>query len=814
METAVKTNNWKISFDEAKDLFGYTGGRKTFNTCCPVHDDRDPSLTISEGDEGQALFFCHSSGCPGNQKEATEFMKEIRKYFRGDSVNIRKTVKRTTSELLPLTIEELAEEKGLTVDYLKKIGVYQSVWRENNQQVTCVNALYFLENGDIGGKKLVRMNQEIKREGREKQTTKAIRRLGSDDLIPYGLNKLNQAREIGHLLIVEGESDCWTLWQHDDFPSIGLPGSGQAKLLKAEYVDGINSIYAIDEKGSAGRGFIRGIQNQLQKIRWKGHLYILSMPDECKDPNDLHLKLKDKNQFVVKMVELIGEAKTYEEWEVVASEMEAKEIVAATVEAKATKYIQDNNIVDAKEIQKVLASAATEAATAKIAVGENQSIGNVISIDEKRENKKSEGKSETKWLYQLDTTTKGTIKNTSNNLDLILKNDDNLKGRFAYNLFTHMEEIIKDVPWARQIQSNGAMTDADDAGLKIYLSRKYGIEASDRMIASVLKQNVLLHKHHPVKDYLEKLKWDGVPRLDKIIIDCFGAADTELNRMQTRLSLVGAVARVFDPGCKFDYVLTLKGAQGAGKSSFFRKLAIKDDWFTDGIKEIKGKETKEMILGKWIIEFGEMSVSKKSDQETLKQFITAQYDEFRAAYARRTSSYPRQCIFVASTNNDEPLKDDTGNRRWWIIDVSKSWSNLEQPFDENQIWAEAVHQYNQMKQKNQPLMLPPQLEETAKKIQYENTYLGEYQAEIVYVLNELGYYKKWDGSQIKVDETCAKHVWLEILGNPENEYNQYKGKQITQILKNLKGWEYVGQIPFKGDSEKVYGRQRVYRRTK
>jgi len=414
------------------------------------------------------------------------------------------------------------------------------------------------------------------------------------------------------------------------------------------------------------------------------------------------------------------------------------------------------------------------------------------------------------WQEQLEKTDKGKNYSNAFNALWILRNDKKLKGKFAFNLLSQRAEIVGEVPWERT-GSDKIITDHDDSCLRNYLSVYYDIKSKD-IIYDSLNQIVMDHKYHPIQDYLNSVRgiWDGKSRLDTLLIDFFDAEDTELNRWQTRLALVGAVKRIFQPGCKFDYVLTLKGEQGVGKSTFLQKLAVMEEWFSDSLDDIRGKDAKEQIQGKWIIELGEMAAVGKADQKRTKQFISSEYDEFRAAYGRRTARYPRQCIFVASTNDELPLKDDTGGRRWWIVDVKSRWFDKDISLEIDQIWAEAVCIYDLMEQDGKPLKLPNHLENEVRRVQSDNTDKGLYAAEIEFAL-ERGYIEKFGEHgckfKVRIDKTCAFHVWEEILGRYKHDLTKPAAREINAVLKNLEGWECIGRRQFGS-----YGKQTVYQR--
>ena len=402
------------------------------------------------------------------------------------------------------------------------------------------------------------------------------------------------------------------------------------------------------------------------------------------------------------------------------------------------------------------------------------------------------------WEHKLELTQQGNVANNIGNVLLILTNDEALKGQFGFNLFNNREEVIGETPWSR-IGKGSIMSDYDDACLANYLGVTYGID-NDRIIRNAMTQVVQQNQFHPVRDYLNGLQWDGKARLDTLLVEYFGVEDTELIRMMTRLAFVGAVARIYDPGCKFDHVLTFKGEQGYGKSSFLRLMAVKDEWFLDNLETVEGKDAKELLQGKWIIELAEMSAVSKKESNKVKQFITSQADEFRAAYARRKEVHKRQCVFFASTNDENPLKDETGGRRWWIVEVKKKWFEQSVKPEVDQIWAEAVHVYTQMVEQKIPLCLPPHLEAQAKIVQADNTDFGLYHGMIEQALDN-GYYLT-NGISIGVERkkhfeiTCAAHIWVEVLGNPLANMTTYNARQINSILKNHTNWQSVGRITF------------------
>ena len=203
--------------------------------------------------------------------------------------------------------------------------------------------------------------------------------------------------------------------------------------------------------------------------------------------------------------------------------------------------------------------------------------------------------------------------------------------------------------------------------------------------------------YHPVREYLDALVWDGKTRLDTLLSYFLGAEDNAYIRSAGRKWMIASIARIRDPGCKFDHMLILIGAQGVGKSQFFNRIARHQAWFSDSMSKFdNSKEAMEQLAGKWIIEIGELSVMKRSEVESIKTFLTKQDDSYRPSYGRRLETFPRQCVFGGTTNRDDFLQDATGNRRFWpvpITDTKRMWGELT-PEIVDQLWAEADAAYS------------------------------------------------------------------------------------------------------------------------
>lgn len=424
---------------------------------------------------------------------------------------------------------------------------------------------------------------------------------------------------------------------------------------------------------------------------------------------------------------------------------------------------------------------------------------------------------EADWRGKLKVTEKGTVAMTIENVAIILRHDPTLKDALALNEMDHTIQTRRALPWRKDA---GQWTDADDAALRYYLERTYGLSGKDKIFDAV---NVVAgeNAYHPVREYLDGCTWDGVPRVETLLVDYLGADDSRYTRAVTRKTLAAAVARIYKPGCKFDYMLTLQGRQGLGKSALIGRLG--GPWYSDTFGTMQGKEAYEQVLGVWLVEVGELAGMKRAEAETIKLFISKQADRFRPAYGRRMQEYPRQCIFVGTTNEPTFLRDATGNRRFWVVatpnDPAHSWTELT-PDVVRQVWAEAVEIYH----KGETLFLPPEIEAEAREVQAayeeENPRAGIV-AEYLDRLLPDGWEKldpymrrSWletDSVGVHRRTTVSTmEIWAEALGGNPDKLDRYAVKEIRDIMTTLPEWRNRGS---KRITCKPYGRQRYYERS-
>ena len=427
------------------------------------------------------------------------------------------------------------------------------------------------------------------------------------------------------------------------------------------------------------------------------------------------------------------------------------------------------------------------------------------------------------WLKQLKINpSSGQPQKTIDNVIIILENDPNLKGKIAYDEFANRGVVLGPLPWNNSTEKR-FWTDTDDSGLYHYMEKVYGI-SSESKINHALALVSYKHKFNEVKEYLESLKWDGVPRLDTLLHDYLGAEDNVYTRAVSRKSFTAAVARAMEPGVKYDYMPILVGPQGIGKSTFLRIMG--KNWFSDSLQTFEGKEASEMIQGVWINEIGELAGMSKAETNSIKQFLSRTEDIFREAYGKRTQAYPRRCVFFGTTNDSVFLRDHTGNRRFWPVKVGlvKPKKNVFEDLkhEVDQIYAEAFVRW----QLGEQLFLTGEAEEIAKIQQEEHRETSPKEGIIrefierpipidwdtksiserrLYWSNEFG---RSEIETVERDRICAVEIWVECFNTDIKYMKQADTREINAILSTLENWE-----PYRGRFG-PYGFQRGFRKVK
>ena len=431
------------------------------------------------------------------------------------------------------------------------------------------------------------------------------------------------------------------------------------------------------------------------------------------------------------------------------------------------------------------------------------------------------------WRDQLKYESRSTLlANSVWNEMLILNNDPDF-ANFAYNELARQVEVRGEIPWTRP-KGMKFWRDADTAHLKAILDIKYGVFSSRNHEVSFAKV-VDERSFHPIREWLDNLPgWDGIERIDTLLVDKLEADDIPYVRAATRKTLCAAVARIYRPGTKFDSVLVLDGEQGIGKSTLFKDL-VGEEYYSDtlSLTDMDDKSGAEKLQGFWVIEIGELSGMKKADIERVKAFISTSDDKYRPSYGRTVESHPRQCIIIGSVNGERGyLRDITGNRRFWVVKLrqkeqKKKWTITDE--ERQQIWAEAKHYWK----KGEKLYLDDGLIDQAREAQREAMEVDDRQGIVEEYLERLlpqnwdamDLYRRRDFLSSTDDPTQMKgtvkrefvsnvEIWCECFGKSKSELKPADSYSIAAIMVRVEGWERTNQnkkIP-------IYGRQRLYQR--
>lgn len=430
------------------------------------------------------------------------------------------------------------------------------------------------------------------------------------------------------------------------------------------------------------------------------------------------------------------------------------------------------------------------------------------------------------WTSKLKCSDKGVILPTRANYILILENDPAFKDTFGMDEFSRRIKVRKKVDWHYD-KTNDYFTDEDGSAIREIIESYYGLDNRTRFDdAFVVAANH--NSFHTVRDWLNSLVWDGVKRCDDLFIDYLGAEDNDYTKAVARKMLVAAVARVMKPGVKYDNMVVLEGPQGIGKSYILKKLG--GTWFSDSLSTMQGKEAYEQLRGIWIAEQAELATLRKNEIEAVKQFISKQVDTYRVAYGRTLTDFPRQCIFVGTTNESEFLRDRTGNRRFLPIKCGihkpkKSlWANtIKDEID--QIWAEAVTHFKH----GESIILEGELSEVAKVEQRARMESNPLEGLIMEFL-EKEVPKNWyridmqtrrefmhgNGFDIDMQDGFLRtrispiEIWCELLEGNIKHFNYANRREIDSILANLDGWKLYKGGKIKLSFGNGYGQQRTY----
>ena len=385
----------------------------------------------------------------------------------------------------------------------------------------------------------------------------------------------------------------------------------------------------------------------------------------------------------------------------------------------------------------------------------------------------------------LEVYQKGGVKNSIRNCVTVFQSDPKLKGSIARNLLTERVDIIKPLWWKR---TGSLLTDLDMDYLLLYLEESYGL-TNEKKVQSAIEIVANENCYHPIQAHLNSLKWDGEERIRYALHRFLGSEENEYNYEALRLFMMGAIKRVFEPGCKFENMLCLVGGQGAGKSTFFRFMAIKDEWFSDDLRNLDDENVYRKLQGHWIIEMSEMMATANAKSiEGIKSFLSRQKETYKGPYETHPADRLRQCVFAGTTNRQDFLpRDRTGNRRFLPVNVYPEKAEVHILADESssrayidQMWAEAMVIYRSGDYK---LSFTAELENSLRDRQ-QDFMQEDTQAGMIYAFLE----------DFTGDRVCSKLLYAEALGNTFNQPQSWETREICEIMNTgiangtIKGW--------------------------
>lgn len=401
----------------------------------------------------------------------------------------------------------------------------------------------------------------------------------------------------------------------------------------------------------------------------------------------------------------------------------------------------------------------------------------------------------------LARTEKGWVKQTIDNCMITFQGDPMLRGSIRKNELTGKIDIVKELGWKRK---NSSIVDTDIYQIQHYLENTYGL-TSEKNINKAMNIVASENGYHPIIQFLENLKWDGQERIDCLMPKYLGAEDNCYTREVMRLLMLASIHRIYEPGCKFEIMVCLVGGQGVGKSSFFRLLACRDDWFSDDLKRLDDDNVYRKLQGHWIIEMAEMIATVNARSiEDIKAFISRQKDNYKIPYETHPEDRPRQCVFVGTSNSMDFLPlDRSGNRRFAPILVHPE--NVEKHILEDeaearefilQTWAEAMELYRKSAHE-------------LKLTRESEAYLKELQQQFMPEDTKVGMIQAWLDTTTE-EYVCSIMIYREALHHETDEPKQWETREINSIMnESITGWKAIKSTHrFSGD----YGIQRGWKR--
>lgn len=349
------------------------------------------------------------------------------------------------------------------------------------------------------------------------------------------------------------------------------------------------------------------------------------------------------------------------------------------------------------------------------------------------------------------------------------------------NTFSRQPMLMRTIPGsARDLDKPRPLNDTDITQMQIYLEDRGFKKAGSNLVRDALMLHAFAHEYSPVRDLIGSLVWDTKPRLDEFFIRYAGVVPVSDDHRRyivavTRAFFISIVARVMRPGCKVDCMIVLEGPQGTRKSSLLMVIALDPEWFSDALPhDLSNKDARQHLPGKLIIEMPELSQLRKSEIETVKAFLTAQRDKYRPSFGRFEIDWPRQNVFVGSTNTDDYLQDSTGNRRFWPLRTTEIYPEVAAT-EIRQVYAEARAAY----EADEQWWLDMDTEEIARAEQADRLQMDPWHDRIAAMVALLQPELDGSGRWIKLDRILQA---LDIKPADQNPGHAMRVKGIITLL--------------------------------
>ena len=384
------------------------------------------------------------------------------------------------------------------------------------------------------------------------------------------------------------------------------------------------------------------------------------------------------------------------------------------------------------------------------------------------------------------------------NWDIITEKEPIFKSLF-FNAMTMSVEVDGELPWRDVSHSGATFLTTDRSALCLYLERAYKVRPARTYIDELITTTAMKRYRNPLKEYLEALTWDNTPRLETCLP---GVTPTRYTRMVARKSLVAAVARILDPGCKWDHSLVLFGPEGLGKSYWIDRMSL---GYSATLGRIDNKDTLLTMHRSWIMIADEGYSLRKADSDALKEFLTRTADIFRMPYDREALLYKRHCVIWSTTNDEIFLRRQEGNRRFLIVRCEEKvdFEKYTQHYID-QVWAEAVHLY-----KNGELLFLEEADAEVAKIEREQFIEEDAMRGVIEEFLDTFVppdYEKWspdrrqmwyknrgddefeEPGSVQHERVCSTQIWVEALGGRIGDHKRQDLLQINTAMKQIPGW--------------------------